>query len=203
MNQPTQLRPRKDGLYLIIIGVLSVAVPVLVAILLFIPQTGKLGDLDVSFLPHLNAVLNTATAVALVVGWMLIRNRSLSYGQRTSYHRTAMMAAFVLSSIFLVCYVIYHFQAPPTRFGDLNHNGIVEEAEKLAVGGIRYLYLFLLLTHIVLAAVVVPFVLLALYFAFTGQFARHTRTTRYTFPIWLYVAVTGVVVYLMISPYYA
>ncbi len=113
MNQPTQLRPRKDGLYLIIIGVLSVAVPVLVAILLFIPQTGKLGDLDVSFLPHLNAVLNTATAVALVVGWMLIRNRSLSYGQRTSYHRTAMMAAFVLSSIFLVCYVIYHFQAPP------------------------------------------------------------------------------------------
>lgn len=203
MNQPTQIKPTKDKLYLTIIGILSVAVPVLVAVLLFIPQTGKLGDLDVSFLPHLNAVLNSATAIALVVGWVLIRNRDLSYEKRTSYHRTAMMAAFVLSSIFLVCYVIYHFQAPPTRFGDLNHNGLVEDSEKLLVGGIRYLYLFLLLTHIVLAAVVVPFVLLAIYFAFTGQYTRHTRTTKYTFPIWLYVAVTGVIVYLMISPYYA
>ncbi len=202
MNQPT-ISPKKDSLYLTIIGILSVVVPVLVAILLFIPQTGKLGDLDVSFLPHLNAVLNTATAAALVVGWLFIRNRSLPYERRTAYHRTAMMTAFVLSSLFLVAYVIYHYQAPPTRFGDLDHSGVVEEAEKLAVGGIRYVYLFLLLTHIVLAAVVVPFVLLAVYFAFTGQYTRHTKTTKYTFPIWLYVSVTGVIVYLMISPYYA
>ncbi len=73
MNQPT-ISPKKDSLYLTIIGILSVLVPVLVALLLFIPQTGKLGDLDVSFLPHLNAVLNSATAVALVVGWLFIRN---------------------------------------------------------------------------------------------------------------------------------
>lgn len=202
MNQPT-ISPKKDALYLSIIGILSVVVPILVALLLFIPQTGKLGDLDVSFLPHLNAMLNTATALALVVGWIYIRNQSLPYERRTAYHRTAMMTAFVLSSLFLVCYVIYHYQAPPTRFGDLDHNGVVEQAEKLAVGGIRYVYLFLLLTHIVLAAVVVPFVLLAIYFAFTRQYARHTRTTKYTLPIWLYVAVTGVIVYLMISPYYA
>src|SRR4028118_988447 len=98
MNQPT-ITPKKDSLYLTIIGILSVVVPVLVAILLFIPQTGKLGDLDVSFLPHLNAVLNTATAAALVVGWLFIRNRRLPYERRTAYHRTAMMTAFVLSSL--------------------------------------------------------------------------------------------------------
>ncbi len=203
MNQPTQIPPRRDTLFLTIIGILSVAVPVLVALLLFIPQTGKLGDLDVSFLPHLNAVLNTATSVALVVGWLLVRNQNLPYEKRTRYHRTAMMTAFVLSVGFLLAYVTYHFQAPPTRFGDVDHSGVVTEAEKLAVGSLRYVYLFLLLTHIVLAAVVVPFVLLALYFAFTGQYAKHTRTTRYTLPIWLYVSVTGVIVYLMISPYYA
>ena len=203
MNQPTQLPPRRDTLFLTIIGILSVVVPVLVAILLFIPQTGKLGDLDVSFLPHLNAVLNSATAVALVVGWLFVRNHNLPYEKRTRYHRTAMIAAFVLSIGFLIAYVIYHYQAPPTRFGDTDHSGVVTEAEKLAVGGLRYVYLVLLLTHIVLAAVVVPFVLLALYYAFTGQYTKHTRTTRYTLPIWLYVAVTGVIVYLMISPYYA
>lgn len=203
MNQPTQITPKKDTLYLVIIGVLSVSIPIAVALLLFIPQTGKLGDLDVSFLPHLNAVLNSATAMALVVGWLLIRNKNLPYEQRLAYHRTAMMSAFVLSSVFLVSYVIYHYQAPSTRFGDLNHNGIVEEAEKLAIGGIRYGYYFLLLTHIVLAAIVVPFVLLAIYFAFTKQYVKHTKTTKFTFPIWLYVAVSGVIVYLMISPYYA
>ncbi len=203
MKESTQVTPPKDTLFLTVIGVLSVAVPVLVALLLFIPQTGKLGGLDVTFLPGLNAVLNSATAIALLVGWYFIRNRHLSYEQRTAYHRTAMMSAFVLSSLFLVFYVIYHYQAPATKFGDSNHNHILEEAEKVATGGIRYLYYSILLTHIVLAAIVVPFVLLAIYFGYTRQYTRHTKVTRYTFPIWLYVAVTGVIVYLMISPYYA
>jgi putative membrane protein len=99
-----------------------------------------------------------------------------------------MLSAFSISCIFLVSYVAYHFQAAPTKFG--------------GTGIVKGIYYFLLLTHIVLAAVVVPFVLFSLYFALTKQIARHKKVVKYTFPIWLYVAVTGVIVYLMISPYY-
>jgi putative membrane protein len=183
MNPPVEISERKNNTYLIIIGVLSVAIPVVVAILMFIPQTGKLGDLNVSFLPHLNAVLNSATALALICGFIFIRNG------KKQYHITAMMTAFVLSSIFLVCYVIYHYQAPPTKF--------------LGEGFIRGIYFFILLTHIILAAVVVPFVLLSIYFGISKQYQKHRKIVRWTFPIWLYVAVTGVIVYLMISPYYS
>ena len=102
---------QKQNLYLGVIGVLSVAVPVLVAVLLFLPQTGKLGDLDVSFLPHLNAVLNTATALSLLAGLYFVKNGLIHY------HKTAMFSAVGLSSLFLVSYVIYHYQAPHTTFG--------------------------------------------------------------------------------------
>jgi putative membrane protein len=183
MNYPVDISEKKNNIYLIIIGVLSVAIPVVVSLLIFIPQTGKLGDLDVSFLPHLNGVLNTATALSLVAGYIFIKK-----GNRR-YHTTAMITAFALSTLFLVSYVIYHFQAPPTRFG--------------GEGLIRGIYFFILITHIILAAIVVPFVLLSIYFAASRQFARHRKIVKWTFPIWLYVAVTGVVVYLMISPYYA
>lgn len=165
-----------------IIVTLSVVVPVLVAILLFIPQTGKLGDINVSFLPHLNGVLNTATAIALMVGYYFVKKKN------QEYHRLAMLSAFAISSMFLVSYVVYHFQSAPTKFG--------------GTGLIKGVYYFLLLTHIALAAIVVPFVLFSLYYALTKQIARHKKVVKYTFPIWLYVSVTGVIVYLMISPYY-
>jgi putative membrane protein len=173
---------KSDRFYLITIGVLSVAIPIVVAVLLFLPQTGKLGDFDVSFLPHFNAVLNSATAICLFIGFFYIKMKN------ESAHRTMMMSAFALSSIFLVSYVLYHFQAAPTRFG--------------GEGFVRVLYYFFLITHIILAAVVVPFVLLAFYFALSKQITKHKKVVKYTFPIWLYVAVTGVIVYLMISPYY-
>jgi len=176
------ISPAQNNKFLAIIAVLSVAIPIVVAILLFIPQTGKLGDLDVSFLPHLNGILNSATAICLIVGFFFIRNKN------ENAHRAMMMSAFVLSSIFLVSYVIYHYQAPPTSFG--------------GEGIIRPVYYFLLVTHIILAAVVVPFVLLAFYYALSKQISKHKKIVKYTFPIWLYVAVTGVLVYLMISPYY-
>jgi putative membrane protein len=182
MNHPVEISEKRNNTYLIIIGVLSVAIPFVVAILMFIPQTGKLGDLNVSFLPHLNAVLNSATALALVTGYIFIRNG------KKQYHITAMITAFVLSSIFLVSYVIYHYQAPATKF--------------LGEGFIRGIYFFILLSHIILAAVVVPFVLLSIYFGISKQYQKHRRIVKWTFPIWLYVAVTGVIVYLMISPYY-
>jgi putative membrane protein len=172
----------KQNLYLGVIGFLSVAIPVVVAILLFLPQTGKLGDLDVSFLPHLNAVLNSATALSLVFGFYFVKNGMVQY------HRMSMFSAVGLSSLFLVSYVIYHFQAPHTSFG--------------GVGVIRSVYFLILITHIILAAVVVPFVLLSIYFAISGQIDRHKKIVKFTFPIWLYVAVTGVVVYFMIKPYY-
>ena len=192
-----ELNTSKNNLiYQWLIGVLSVVVPILVSILFYIPQTGKLGDLDVSFLPHLNAVLNSLTAISLLAGFYFIKNKMVSY------HRMAMVIAFCLSSLFLIFYVIYHYQGTHTLFGDVNHDGKVSPDESGLVSSIKYFYYTLLLTHIALAAIVVPFVLFSLYFAFTNQIVKHRKIVRYTFPIWLYVAVTGVLVYLMISPYY-
>jgi putative membrane protein len=141
-----------------------------------------LGDVNVTFLPKLHALLNSLTAIALVVGFSFIRKGNIRY------HRFAMVTAIVLSAFFLISYVTYHYQAAPTRFG--------------GEGTIRGIYYFILLTHIVLAAVIVPLVLLSVYFAISNQLARHRRIARWTLPIWLYVAITGVVVYFMISPYY-
>jgi putative membrane protein len=179
--QNNQLQ-NKQRMYMLIIWVLSVAVPVLVAILLFMPQTGKLGDLDVSFLPHLNAILNSATAICLLVGLYFIKRKQVIF------HRTAMLSAIGLSSLFLISYVIYHYQAPHTKFG--------------GEGFIRTVYFLILITHIFLAAIIVPLVLLSVYFAFSEQIDKHKRIVKWTYPIWLYVAISGVVVYGMISPYY-
>ncbi|MCS7017566.1 MAG: DUF420 domain-containing protein [Cytophagales bacterium] len=191
-----KVAPNQDKQYLTIIGIVSVLIPVVVAFLLLIPQTGKLGNIDVSILPHLNAVLNSATTTCLLIAYFFIKN------QNETVHRRLMMTAFILSSLFLVSYVIYHFQAPSTKFGDINGDGVLSEVELAEAGMMRGIYLFILVTHILLAVVVVPFVLVAFYFALTKQIARHKKIVKYAFPIWLYVAVTGVVVYLMISPYY-
>ncbi|QHL87092.1 DUF420 domain-containing protein [Nibribacter ruber] len=174
--------PKKDTKYLVLIAILSVVVPLLVTFLLFMPQTGKLGDIDVSFLPQLHAVINSLTAVALVVGYYFIKQ------QNRRYHRFAMTTAFVLSICFLVSYVLYHYQVAPTPFG--------------GEGTIKMVYYFILLTHIVLAAVIVPLVLLSVYFALSKQYQKHKKVSRWTFPLWLYVSITGVLVYILISPYY-
>ncbi|MES2388480.1 MAG: DUF420 domain-containing protein [Bacteroidota bacterium] len=187
---------KNDGKWLTIITILGIAIPVVVAVLLFLPQTGKLGDLDFSFLPHLNAVLNTATAFALAVGYYFIKS-----GQRNA-HRSSMLIAFGLGSIFLVSYVLYHFQVAATKFGDLNHDHLISDAEASAAGGLRILYYIILFSHIILAATIVPLVLLSIYYGLSRQFEKHTRISTWTFPLWLYVSVTGVIVYLMISPYY-
>jgi putative membrane protein len=179
----------------LLVGVVSVAIPAVVALLLFMPKAIDLG-IDVSMLPHLNAILNSATSVCLILAFFAIKNQNIPL------HRTLMMTAFTLSSIFLVSYVLYHSQSLPTRYGDADGNGIVSAAELLAVGNLRLVYFFFLATHIILAIVVVPFVLFAFYFALTGQIERHKKIVKWTFPIWTYVAITGVVVYAMISKYY-
>jgi putative membrane protein len=166
----------------VLIGILSVAVPLLVAFLLFGGKATKIEGLDVSFLPHLNAVMNTATFLCLVAGGLAIRSKNIRL------HRVLMMSAFVLSSIFLISYVVYHNNAESTTFPKDSP--------------LRILYLVLLLTHILFSMVVVPLVLLAIYFAWTNQIVKHKKTVKWTYPVWLYVASTGVIVYLMISPYY-
>lgn len=172
-------------------------VPVLVAVLFYMPKAGGIiGNFDASFLPHLNAVLNTATSICLILGFIFIKQN------KQRYHITAMITAFVLSTLFLVSYVAYHSQGLETKFGDIDHNKVVDAAEAAKIGILRYIYLFILLTHIVLAAIVVPFVLLAIYYGISRQNQKHKRIVKWTFPIWLYVAITGVLVYLMISPYY-
>ncbi|HEY0272619.1 MAG TPA: DUF420 domain-containing protein, partial [Chitinophaga sp.] len=110
--------------------------------------------------------------------------------------------AIVLSALFLVSYVTYHSIAPTTLYGDLNHDGVVDAGEKALAGGVRYVYYLLLLSHIVLAAVIVPMVLFTALFAFQEKFRRHKKLARYTWPAWFYVAITGVIVYIMISPFY-
>lgn len=174
--------PKPNSAIMGTIAVLSVAVPVLVAILLF--KKGAIGDLslDVTFLPHLNAMMNTATAVCLIVGFIMIKKKNIAY------HRLMMMTAFVLSSIFLISYVIYHSQAESTSFG--------------GEGVIRYVYFFILISHILLSMTVVPLALLAIYFGISKQISRHKKIVKWTFPVWTYVAVTGVLVYIMIRPYY-
>jgi putative membrane protein len=165
-----------------VIGILSVAVPLVVTFLIYMPQTGSLGDLDVSFLPSLNAILNASVAVCLLFGLYFIKN------SRPDLHKVFMTSAFLLSSMFLISYVIYHFQAPPTKFG--------------GEGVIKLVYFFVLLTHIVLAAVVLPLILFSIYYGYTNQLYLHKKIVKFTYPIWLYVAITGPVVYIMISPYY-
>jgi len=178
-----QNNPATANRFRALIIVLSLAIPALVSFVIMQPQTGKLGTIDVSVLPKFHAILNSLTAISLVTGWYFIRNKN------RSAHRLAMLTAFVLSSIFLVSYVVYHYQAAPTRFG--------------GEGLLKGIYYFILLTHIVLAAAIVPLVLFSVYFGLTNQFTRHRRVARWTFPLWLYVAITGVLVYWMISPYYS
>ncbi len=164
-----------------VINVLSVAIPVAVAILLGIRQKVDLGTWT-SYLPHLNGVINSITSVLLLVGLYFIRQKNIVAHKRT------MLAAFTFGSLFLVSYVLYHLTNESTSFG--------------GQGLIRPVYYFLLVSHIILSVVVVWFVLRAVYFALSGQIVRHKQTVKYAFPIWLYVSITGVVVYLMIKPYY-
>lgn len=161
---------------------LGAVVPLLVAILHYFPGALRISGANVRFLPPVIAGINSLTAAALVAGYMFIRQKNVTL------HRTMMGTAFGLGAVFLVCYVAYHSQAATTRFG--------------GVGLIRTVYYTLLLTHIGLAVVTVGLVLFTLYFALTQQFARHRRIARWTFPIWLYVSVTGVIVYFLIAPYY-
>lgn len=147
-------------------------------------------------LPGLNALLNGSCSVLLIFSLLAIKRRNIEL------HKKLNLTAFVLSSLFLISYVTAHYFIPDTKYGDVDHDGMMSAAESSAVSGIKPIYLVILLTHIFLAIVVLPMVLLSFYYGLTDQREKHRKLTRFSYPIWLYVTVTGVVVYLMISPYY-
>lgn len=174
----------KDKFYIPFIAIISVVIPIVVVILLIIPESsrGVLGNIDVSPLPLFHAVLNGTTAVMLLLGYYFIRNK------RIKVHRFCMLTAFALSAVFLGSYVIYHYSTGHTPFG--------------GEGLIRYFYFSILISHITLAVTIIPLALLAIYRALTDQIEKHRKIVKWTFPIWLYVATTGVLVYLFMIPYY-
>ncbi len=180
------------------IVVVSIIIPVVVAVLFSV----KLKDFGInieplSFLPPIYATINGFTAVLLV--WAVL---AIKKGNKT-LHQKLMTTAIACSVMFLVMYVAYHMTADSTYFGDVNHDGMLSDEEKLQVGSTRLVYFFILITHIVLSISIIPLVLFTYVRALSERFDKHKKIAKITFPIWLYVAVTGVVVYLMISPYYA
>ena len=162
-----------------LIWILSIVIPVAVAALfgIRIPGAERLG-----FLPPIYATINGITALVLILAVVQIKK-----GNR-KYHERLMKMAMTLSVLFLILYVAYHMTSDSTKFG--------------GEGAIMYVYYFVLITHIILSIVVIPFVLITFVRGISGQFVQHKKIAKITFPLWLYVAISGVIVYLMISPYY-
>lgn len=148
------------------------------------------------FFAQLNAVINSIVAMLLIGGLYTAKN-----GRYTT-HKYIMLSALVLSIIFLVSYILHHLFAGSAFYGDVDGNGIVSEAEKLQAGTMRYVYFVLLGTHILLAGISLPYILFTVYRALIDENAAHRKLAKITWPMWFYVAVTGPVVYFMISQYY-
>ncbi len=150
----------------------------------------------VPFLPKLNAILNGTCSVLLLISLYFIKQKNIKM------HKRINILTFCLSSLFLVSYILFHYLNPETKFGDLNGDGVLSPDELAAVGSVRTIYLTILTSHIILAAGVLPLILLSFYRGLQMQVEKHKKLVRWTFPIWLYVTVTGVIVYFMIAPYY-
>lgn len=158
------------------IYVASFAIPIVVAVLFGV----KVEGVDLSFLPTVYASINGLTALVLVAALVAIKKKNMSL------HRALMRFGLLLSLLFLACYVAYHITSDSTSYG----------------GSYTTIYLIILISHIALSIIVIPLVLFSYLFAWEGNFVRHKKWTKFTWPIWFYVAVTGVVVYVMISPFY-
>ncbi|HTQ64305.1 MAG TPA: DUF420 domain-containing protein [Puia sp.] len=176
--------------------IVSIAIPLAVAYLILVPQVKVNPGFNTRSLPLFHAILNSTTAILLIASLYFIKNKKIKA------HKTANLIAVALSTVFLVSYVIYHASNPSVRYGDLNHDGILSDDEKSLAGSMRYVYYFILSSHIILSGLIVPLVLFTLQKAFQEKFDKHRRLARITWPAWFYVAVSGVVVYLLISPYY-
>ena len=162
-----------------LITVVSILIPVVVAVL-FTVRLPNVAPLD--FLPPIYASINALTALILVVAYVAIRKKKIKL------HESLMKTAVALSLVFLVMYVAYHMTSDPTPFG--------------GEGMVKYIYYFILISHIILSIGIIPMVLITYVRAISKRFTDHKKISVITFPIWLYIAITGVVVYLMIAPYY-
>lgn len=175
------LTPSDKKIIPIIIG-LSIVVPIVVIILMNLPTRYDLMGLEVGSFPFFHAVINGLTALLLFLGYIFIRQ------QKKAAHRAVMITAFGLSALFLVSYVISKISIDPVPYG--------------GEGILRYIYFFILITHITLSGIIIPLVLFTMYRGLTGEYEKHKKIARWTFPIWMYVAITGVLVYLFMLPYY-
>ncbi len=164
-----------------LINIISIVVPIAVAVMLAFPNKLNFGGWTKN-LSHVIGIVNTLTTFVLVAGLIFIKRKKIKY------HRAAMTTAFALGGLFLICYVAYHLSNPANKF-----NG---------EGSVRFIYFFLLITHIGFSIIVLPLVLRAMFYAVTNQFERHKAIVRFAYPIWLYVSATGVIVYLMLYQLY-
>jgi putative membrane protein len=178
LNPVIQKNDKKAGALII---TLSVIVFVAVALLSRLKLEVDLG-FDVHIFATLNAIINSTVSILLLAALVAVKNR------KYLMHKKLMLAAMVLSVLFLVSYIAHHLLSDPTSYG--------------GEGTLKTLYYILLITHIFLAAVILPFILYTVYRGLTGEFARHKKMGKMTWPVWFYVSVSGVLVYLMISPYY-
>lgn len=160
------------------IWAVSIVIPIAVAILF----TVKIEGLDLGFLPPIYASLNALTAIGLIVAIIAIKRKN------RKLHQRVIQVCLIFSILFLLLYVLYHMTSDTTPYG--------------GEGILKMIYFFLLISHILLSMVVIPIVLFAYLFAWQGDFVRHKKWTKFAFPLWLYVAASGVLVYVMISPYY-
>lgn len=172
---------------------LSVVIPLAVAALFKI----KIGNFNLTFLPAIYATINALTAIVLIGALRAVKAKKIEL------HRGLIRFALLLSSLFLVLYVLYHMTSDSTMYGDTNNSGTLDILEKAKVGMTAYVYYVLLISHILLSVAVIPVVLFTYLFAWQGNYYKHKKWTKIAFPIWLYVAVSGVIVYFMISPFYA
>ncbi|MFN3950781.1 MAG: DUF420 domain-containing protein [Thermaurantimonas sp.] len=175
---------KKDQIIIPLITILSIVIPVAVALLMLFPEFFSLKSTfpQAKKLPAFHAILNGTTAVLLILGGFFISQKKIQL------HRAVMVGAFGLSAIFLVSYVISKISNPPVPFG--------------GEGAIRAWYFFILISHIVLSVPVLPLAMLSIYRGSTMEISKHKALVKYTYPIWLYVAITGVLVYVLMSPYY-
>jgi putative membrane protein len=179
-----------------IIIVISILVPIVVASLLFFVSAKSDVGSWVHYLPKLNVTINSLTAILLIIGLIMIKQGN------ESAHRNLMLTALVLGAIFLISYITYHASVPSTVFGDVNHDRTVSESEMAAIGNWRLVYLVLLLSHILMAIIGLPLVLTAVYHGIKDNRSAHKKIVKFTYPVWMFIAVSGIMVYFLISPYY-
>jgi putative membrane protein len=151
---------------------------------------------DVHIFAAINGIINACVAVLLIAGLLTVKRKNYHL------HKNIMLTAMILSVLFLVSYICHHLFAGEAIYGETDGIAGLSQAERAAAGNMRTVYLAILITHIPLAGLALPFILFAAYRALTGEYEKHKRLVRIIWPVWFYVAVTGVIVYLMISPYY-